>query len=53
MFAGGLTPEHIAEAVRRVRPRGVDVTTGVEASPGRKDHRLIEAFIRAARRVKG
>jgi len=53
ILAGGLTPENIAEAVRRVRPHGVDVTTGVEASPGRKDHRLIEAFIRAASRVEG
>jgi phosphoribosylanthranilate isomerase len=53
ILAGGLTAENIAEAVRGVCPHGVDVTTGVEASPGRKDHRLIKAFIQAARCVEG
>jgi phosphoribosylanthranilate isomerase len=52
ILAGGLTPENIAEAVGGVRPYGVDVTTGVEASPGRKDHRLIKAFVQAARCVE-
>jgi len=52
ILAGGLNAENVAEAVKIVRPRGVDVTSGVEISPGRKDHRLVKAFIEAARRAK-
>lgn len=48
-LAGGLTPENVSEAVRTIRPDGVDVATGTEHSPGVKDHAKVRAFIRAVR----
>jgi phosphoribosylanthranilate isomerase len=52
MLSGGLTPENVAEAVRRTGARSVDVSSGVESAPGVKDAGLIRDFVRAAKRVQ-
>jgi len=52
LLAGGLTPETVGAVVQRVRPWGVDVSSGVEAVKGIKDHGKVRAFVRAVRGVE-
>ena len=53
ILAGGLTPDNVAEAISIARPDAVDVASGIEASPGVKDHELMAAFARNAEQAAG
>ena len=49
IMAGGLTPNNVQQAIRQVRPYGVDVCSGVESEPGIKDHKKVRAFLKNAK----
>lgn len=53
VLSGGLTPENVGDAIERVRPWAVDVSSGVESAPGVKDQARIARFIEAVRRADG
>src|SRR5258708_35370925 len=52
ILAGGLNPQNVKEAVKTFRPWGVDVVSGVEKEPGRKDHDKLQAFVAAVRKAE-
>jgi phosphoribosylanthranilate isomerase len=53
ILSGGLTPDNVSDAIAAVHPYAVDVASGVESAPGRKDHRRLEAFAAAVAAVAG
>ena len=53
ILSGGLNPENVSQAISAVGPYAVDVSSGVEASPGKKDHNKLRAFLRAVKAGDG
>ena len=51
IIAGGLNPNNIKDAVKTVRPWGIDVSSGVEETPGKKNHESVEMFVQGARQA--
>jgi phosphoribosylanthranilate isomerase len=51
MLAGGLNPDNVAAAINQLKPFAVDVASGVEASPGKKDHAKVRTFIANAKQT--
>ena len=51
VVAGGLTPANVVDAIEILKPWGVDVVSGVEASPGKKDPEKVRAFVNAVRTI--
>jgi phosphoribosylanthranilate isomerase len=51
ILSGGLTPENVEDAIRFVRPYGVDVNAGIESKPGKKDHTLLKEFVARAKSI--
>lgn len=53
ILSGGLTPENVSEAIKKVKPYGVDVSTGIESSPGKKDYEKMKLFMQESRHAAG